>query len=67
MAWHLYLLIGAQDLLEGKKWKILGNSTERKRCRKINNDEGSEELTDDAPRSKHDKTIGLRAPFGYFP
>lgn len=47
MAWHLYLLIGAQDLLEGKKWKILGNSTERKRCRKINNDEGSEELTDD--------------------
>lgn len=26
---------------------ILSNSTERKRCRKVNNDEGSEELTDD--------------------
>lgn len=26
---------------------ILSNGTERKRCRKINNDEGSEELTDD--------------------
>ncbi|OXG37130.1 hypothetical protein C360_02256 [Cryptococcus neoformans Bt15] len=60
---------GSSELVRrARSGTTLNNGAQGKRYWKVSDDEGSEELADDdpvIPRSKHDKTMGLGAPFGY--